>query len=84
MTRPGDSSNLSQITACQKKISGSGHATETIETATSTLPTNPSVDKPMHIHRIECAKPANLVTAGFLSSFGPCQTQVLCKRFDDA
>jgi hypothetical protein len=38
---------------------------------TSTLPPNfcqPSVDKPMHIHRIKCAKPAELDTADLLSS----------------
>jgi hypothetical protein len=36
-----------------------------------------SVDKPMNIHRIECAKPRDLATSVFLSSFGPRQTQAL-------
>jgi hypothetical protein len=36
-----------------------------------------TVDKPMHIHRIECAKPCDLLTVRFLSSFGPLQTQAL-------
>src|SRR5690349_18613936 len=40
-----------------------------------------SVDKPMYIHRIECAKPPDLPTAVFLSSFGPRQTQALFSSF---
>jgi hypothetical protein len=40
-----------------------------------------SVDKPLNIHRIECAKPPNLNTADLLSSFNPLQKQALSRCF---
>jgi len=66
--------------ACCAKFFGSGKAASLANTATSTLPQVLSVDKPMHIHRIECAKPRDLATAVFLSSFSPRQTQALFSR----
>jgi hypothetical protein len=39
------------------------------------------VDKPMHIHRIECAKPARSGDRNFLSSFDPCRIQVFSSAF---
>jgi hypothetical protein len=69
------------IAGCSKKISGSGHAANPANTTTSTLPASASVDKPMYIHRIECAKPPDLLTSGFLSSFSPCQKQALSGNF---
>ena len=41
-----------------------------------------SVDKPMNIHRIECAKPRDLATAVLLSSFRPRQKQALSSSFE--
>jgi hypothetical protein len=64
-----------------KKISDSGSAASASGKPASTLSptheTGRSVDKPMNIHRSECAKPRDLATAGFLSSFGPRQKQAL-------
>ena len=69
-----------------KKISDSGKAASASEKPASTLPaareTVRSVDKPMNIHRSECAKPRDLATAGFLSSFGPRQKQALSSSFE--
>jgi hypothetical protein len=41
-----------------------------------------SVDKPLNIHRIECAEPPNLNTADLLSSFTPVQKQALSRCFE--
>jgi hypothetical protein len=64
-----------------KKFSDFGKTTKPANITASTLPASPSVDKPMNIHRIECAKPRDLDTAGFLSSFRPRQTQALFSCF---
>jgi hypothetical protein len=69
-----------------KKISDSGNAASASGKPASTLSpareTGRSVDKPMNIHRSECAKPRDLATAGFLSSFGPRQKQALSSSFE--
>jgi hypothetical protein len=55
------------VLAAQKKIVGSGW----FSCSPKARPRpwrQASVDKPMHIHRIECAKPAELDTADLLSS----------------
>jgi hypothetical protein len=64
-----------------KKNSGSGHAANPANTTTSTLHASASVDKPMYIHRIECAKPCDSITTVFLSSFSPCQKHALSGSF---
>jgi len=40
--------------------------------------TDPSVDKPMNIHRSECAELSRNLNNDFLSSFAPVQKQGLC------
>jgi hypothetical protein len=60
-----------------QKFFDSGQTANLARVATSTPLQARSVDKPMNIHRIECAKPRDLATAAFLSSFGPRQTQAL-------
>lgn len=50
------------------------------KTRSNTAAPTPSVDKPMNIHRIECAKPAPARIRVFLSKFGSIPIQGLCKR----
>jgi hypothetical protein len=74
---PGKRSRFCRLAHCLKKFSDSGKAANLANTTASTPPQALSVDKPMNIHRIECAKPRGLATDVFLSSFGPRQTQAL-------